>query len=265
MQRWYGGVLGDCERGRRALGCAASRLRGLSSNGDVQSREDESGLVVRLFPRTPHLWWSGFRGRDDLQLSTEESESFLRGVVVVQEKLDGANISFTVSDGRVVVENRGKPVSSHPQFDLLKRWAAEHEESLRSLGSRVVFGEWLLAEHGTRYDRLPDWFVAYDVYDPREDRFLPWQEVELTCRALGLALVPVLPWTARDGQDGLLRLAGQVSAFSAAGLREGVYCRHEDEHRVLARAKLVRPGYVPRSDEDWRTRGLIKNRRQKEP
>ncbi len=231
----------------------------------IPSNDDWSRPAVRVFPRTPHLWWSGFRGRDDLQLTEKESVSFLGGVSVVQEKLDGANISFSVVDGVVVVENRGKPVSSHPQFDRLKRWAAEHDDALRGLGSVVLFGEWLLAEHGTRYDRLLDWFVAYDVYDPREDGFLPWQEVERTCAALGLALVPVLPWTARDGHDGLLRLAGQPSAFSTAGLREGVYCRHEDEHQVLGRAKLVRPGYVPRSDEDWRTRGLIKNRRQKEP
>lgn len=220
---------------------------------------------MRVFPRTPHLWWSGFRGRDDLQLSAAESESFLQGVSLVQEKLDGANVSFSVEDGRVVVENRGKPVSSHPQFDLLKRWAAEHDGALRGLGSAVLFGEWLLAEHGTRYDRLPDWFVAYDLYDPESDRFLPWKHVEETCGALGLALVPVLSWTSRDGHEGLLRLAGQPSAFSRVACREGVYCRHEDGNGVVGRAKLVRPGYVPRSDEDWQSRGLVKNTRCPKP
>lgn len=211
---------------------------------------------MRVFPRTPHLWWSGFRGRDDLQLSLEESASFLRRVSVVQEKLDGANVSFAVSDGRVVVENRGKPCSGHPQFDRLKRWAAEHDDALQALGSGVLYGEWLLAEHGTRYDCLPDWFIAYDLY---RDRFLPWEEVAATCGALGFSLVPVLPWTRSEGSEGLLRLAGERSAFSSVLCREGVYCRQEDENGVLGRAKLVRPGYRPRSDEDWRTRGLVRN------
>ena len=35
----------------------------------------------------------------------------------------------------------------------------------------ILFGEWCYAQHSIFYDRLPDWFLGFDIYD--KDFFLP--------------------------------------------------------------------------------------------
>ena len=52
------------------------------------------------FPRTPHLTWLGDGvPRGDKLLSPQEAEELLSHVVVVEEKVDGANIGISLSAG----------------------------------------------------------------------------------------------------------------------------------------------------------------------
>lgn len=214
---------------------------------------------MKVFPRTPHLFWSGYRTIDDLTLTEAESASFLRQASVVQEKLDGANVSIRVADGRLVPENRGKPVSSHPQFDPFKAWVANHQ-MLHDLGSLILYGEWLYAEHGTPYDQLPDYFIAYDLYDTTTERFLLSADVRELCDVLGISCVTNLP--VPRSPETLQQLASAHSEYSTTSPREGLYLRIEEQGSCTSRAKLVRPGYQPRTNEEWAREGIVPNRRQ---
>ncbi len=219
---------------------------------------------MKVFPRTRHLAWTGYASNDDLRLSEHESTLFLSRVTTIQEKLDGANVSFHTLGEGLAIENRGKPVSHHPQFDLLKAWTAEHAIALNDLGSRILYGEWLFATHGTTYDRLPDWFIAYDLYDTTTESFLPTNAVTQFCQEHGLATSTPLAWTKPLTPALLHQLASERSTYSTTSPREGLYLRAETTTRCTDRAKLVRTGYHPRTDEDWHQRGLIKNTRAKE-
>lgn len=47
------------------------------------------------FPHTPHLAWLGKgESRDDKVLSQAEAKAFLAGPVLLEEKVDGANLGF---------------------------------------------------------------------------------------------------------------------------------------------------------------------------
>lgn len=61
------------------------------------------------FPHVPHLAWLGKgQPRDDKVLSPDEAAALLSGEVVVEEKVDGANIGFSASeDGELRAQNRG--------------------------------------------------------------------------------------------------------------------------------------------------------------
>ena len=49
------------------------------------------------FPHTPHLAWLGSAPpRDDKVLTPQEAKSFLSADVLVEEKVDGANLGFSV-------------------------------------------------------------------------------------------------------------------------------------------------------------------------
>src|SRR5690606_6231534 len=130
------------------------------------------------FPRTPHLVWLGADAPgDDKLLAPDEADGLLSHEVIVEEKVDGTNIGLSVDeDDMVRVQRRGENVSldaPHPQFKPLRHWLAMHRLPLvEGLGrTRILFGEWCYARHSVQYDRLPDWFVAFDVFDRAAGRF----------------------------------------------------------------------------------------------
>src|SRR5574343_518701 len=129
------------------------------------------------FPHTPHIaWLASGTPRDDKVLTPSEAEALLQHAVVVEEKLDGANMGISFSSEAVLhVQNRGqylnKPYGG--QFSRLYEWLAIREGDLfDALGDRLIlFGEWCAAQHSLDYETLPDWFLAFDVYDRDEQRF----------------------------------------------------------------------------------------------
>ncbi len=71
------------------------------------------------FPHTPHIvWLAEGVPRDDKVLSPQEVNALLSADVVVEEKLDGANLGFSLSPvGELRAQNRGpccqRPLCCH--------------------------------------------------------------------------------------------------------------------------------------------------------
>jgi hypothetical protein len=128
---------------------------------------NDQDLTRPSYPRVPHLAPGPGITRDDLVLPKETRERLLNGRVHIEEKLDGANMSFALCGGRVEVATRGG-LGSIDRGDHLGRaraWAAERSDDLRSLlaDGCVLYGEWLLTRHGVGYDSLPDLLVGLDL------------------------------------------------------------------------------------------------------
>lgn len=96
---------------------------------------------IMKFPRTPHLFTTGGSAlsTDDLLLSPAQSQHFVgshASTVVVQEKVDGANIGLTLlGDWSVAVQNRSHYVTAatHAQFSLLPQWIEVHKAELNDI------------------------------------------------------------------------------------------------------------------------------------
>jgi ATP-dependent RNA circularization protein (DNA/RNA ligase family) len=214
------------------------------------------------FPRTPHLIWLGQdEARDDKVLGSEEAGELLNGVVLVEEKIDGANVGLSLSDTGIRAQNRGAYIdrqTCHPQFAPLFRWIDTHRHALTEAlaPNLILFGEWCYGVHSVRYTKLPDWFLAFDVYDRNRDEF--WSAVrrdELTDR-IGLARVP----TVAQGRFTVLDIVRMLPASTLSdGPAEGVYVRRDDDHRLVARAKVVRPEFVQQIDTHWSGRRMQTN------
>src|SRR4051812_26868007 len=137
--------------------------------------------TLHRYPRTHHL--DGSR----LQPGDEDSQSIsfaaLAGrYLVIEEKVDGANtgISFD-AEGRLWLQSRGHFLTGGPRekhFALFKRWAYPPAGALRAaLGQRfVLYGEWLYAKHTVFYDRLPHYFLEFDILDTATGAFLATDE-----------------------------------------------------------------------------------------
>lgn len=213
------------------------------------------------FPHTPHLAWLGAgTPRDDKVLSPAEARALLEGEVAVEEKLDGANLGVLVdSTGRLLLQNRGQyllpPLGG--QFSRATAWLARHEHELApALGDTLIlFGEWCAARHSVVYDHLPDWFVAFDVYDRAAQKFWNTGRRDAWATALGLAAVPVLARRRMTLAEVEALVMTGTSRFGATPL-EGVIVRREGAAFLEQRAKLVRPDFTQAIGEHWRSRRI---------
>jgi hypothetical protein len=218
------------------------------------------------FPHTPHVAWLGSgEPRDDKVLSPGEVRELLADEVVVEEKIDGANLGFSVGDDGVLrAQNRGSYLDLEApdgQWRPLRRWLATRRHALtEALGPQLMlFGEWCYAVHSVRYGALPDWFLAFDVYDRAAGAFWSVDRRNALAVALDLVTVPELS-RGRHTIASLKALLGKSRV--ADGPCEGVYVRRDADGLLKARAKLVRAEFMQAIAQDgahWSKRALEAN------
>ncbi|RDX50518.1 ATP dependent DNA ligase [Lentinus brumalis] len=213
------------------------------------------------FPRTAHLLNLGSATDDDV-ISTTPSVTVGDGChVVITEKVDGANMGFSLSADRtqILVQNRSHYVNpaSHEQFRRLGSWIERHRADLMRVLDRdplfaqryVLFGEWLVATHSIAYSLLPDWFLAFDLYDRSLERWADRRTLEALLEGTDIRLVPVLHegrmWTEEELRQAVL----QPSKFYE-GPVEGVYVKVEKQGRVVSRGKVARADFIS-GNEHW--------------
>lgn len=215
------------------------------------------------FPHTPHLDWLGpGRPRDDKVLAPDERSQLLVGEVVVEEKVDGANLGFSVrEDGTLRGQSRGSYIdldSPRGQWRPLQSWLSATRDALVDAlwPNLMLFGEWCYAVHSVHYTRLPDWFLTFDVYDRDRGEFWSTDRRNALAESLGIATVPELG-RGRQTVDSLRALLGQSQLTD--GPAEGLYLRREVDGVLSGRAKLVRPEFVQAVEAHWSKRPLEHN------
>lgn len=222
------------------------------------------------FPHIPHLAWLGQgEPRNDKVLSAVEAKSLLAGDVVVEEKLDGANLGLSLGpDGSLRAQNRGSYLAEpHAgQFARLPAWIAQHESSLRKALSAdlILFGEWCAARHSLDYGALPDWYLVFDVYDRSAGRFWNSARRNALAEGGGLAMVPEV-CRGKTSLADLKQLVTTATSRYRPGVLEGLVIRRESSEWVEARAKLVRPDFTQSIDTHWRKRAIEWNRIEYSP
>ncbi len=216
------------------------------------------------FPHTPHLLWLG-QGtpRGDKVLSPEEADRLLREPVAIEEKVDGANVGISIDEhGEVRAQNRGAYLergACHPQFRPLFQWLSMRRFAILDHlpSSAVLFGEWCYAVHSVRYTRLPDWFLAFDVYDRERHAFWSIARRDQLARHLDAAQVPRVA-EGRFTLDQVVAHLGTSALFD--GPAEGVYVKRAEGGGMDERAKVVRASFIQEIDEHWRARAMEVNR-----
>ncbi len=246
------------------------------------------------YPRTPHLEGSRLQPGDE-DLSQVPFAALAGRHIVVEEKLDGANSGLSFGDdAELLVQSRGHYLTGgarEKHFNLLKSWGATHETALFDvLGSRyVMYGEWMYAKHTVFYDRLPHYFVEFDLFDTERGVFLSTAARREVLRGSPVVSVPVLyDGPAPERLDDLLALVGPSLAKSpswrrslrqvavqhrldpdlvaaqtqGSDLSEGLYVKVEQDDETTGRLKWVRAGFVQTiaaDDTHWMSRPVVPN------
>lgn len=132
------------------------------------------------YPRTPHLPWSPGATNDDIHQGN--LKIFEGKVVVVTEKMDGENTTLYPD----YVHARSIDSRFHPSRAWVKAVQAK-------IGYRIptgwrICGENLYAKHSIAYEDLPSYFLAFSVWNVRNE-CLSWEDSKVFFEKLGL-LVP---------------------------------------------------------------------------
>lgn len=234
---------------------------------EVSRLSDSRVLMSQFFrfPHTPHIKWLGEGSpRGDKVLSQQEVADLLSGVVTVEEKVDGANVGISFDGmGQLRIQNRGQYLV-HPfrgQFSRMSAWLAEHEDGIRRVlkDDIILFGEWCVAVHSVAYDRLPDWFLLFDVYDRSQRKFYSVNRRNELCARTGLSVVPEIHRGKVRLSDLLDVMGKNESRVGSDGL-EGVVVRKDCADWNLARGKLVKRDFVQAIEAHWSRAPLRWNR-----
>ena len=208
------------------------------------------------FPRVPHLV-PGRGTRDDVDLGPGEVAELLTREVVVEEKVDGANVSLWLEDGTVRCGLKAGPgaMDRAGQLGPLRAWAARHDDSLRAVldSCDAVYAEWLLVRHTIAYDRLPSYLVVLDMW--RASGFAPPDERAVLCASTGLVLPPEV-WRGVPGSVDRVEALLGPSRWGPEPM-EGLAVRSVDGQPPRL-AKLLRAGFDRLGDDEWR-RGRPRN------
>ncbi|HHC6506083.1 TPA: RNA ligase family protein [Vibrio parahaemolyticus] len=216
------------------------------------------------FPSTPHITWLGHEQapREDKMLSPELVRRLLADEIVVEEKLDGANIGFSLGmGGELLVQNRGQYLTEPytGQFSKLSKWLAQHAESLiyNLSPNLIIFGEWCAARHSLDYSRLPDLFLMFDVYDRSKKHFWSVSKRDRLAHEIGLSVVPrvgVFFSTSLPELENLVK--NTPSKFRFGKSMEGIILRKDSTDLCEIRAKLVRADFTQSIVHHWSKRTI---------
>ncbi|WP_206601083.1 RNA ligase family protein [Pseudophaeobacter leonis] len=197
-------------------------------------------------------------------MSAEEQQAFLKNDLIVEEKLDGANIGISrAPNGKLRVQNRGSYLAApyRGQFSRLPSWLAMNSDRLQEVLPKkvILFGEWCAAKHSIEYSSLPDLFLLFDVYDLKEKRFWSVLRRNVLASSAGLQTVPKV-----DIEDAsLIKLIEclelKQSKYSNERL-EGFVLRNDSHSWNIGRAKLVRHDFTQSIEEHWSKKHLTWNR-----
>lgn len=249
------------------------------------------------YPRTQHLHGSRLQPGDE-DLSQVPLTQLVGKTLVLEEKMDGANagVSFD-GDGNLLLQSRGHYLTGgyrERHFDLFKTWAAAHQQALwaRLGDTHVLYGEWCYAKHTVYYDRLPHYFLEFDILDTRDGRFLDTPTRHRLLSDGPVVSVPVLTTLTVDRRTSIDDLIQWITKSTAkteqwrthlredaakAGVdpdraahetdasdqMEGLYIKVEADGVVTNRLKWVRYDFltsVVDSGSHWLDRPIIPNR-----
>lgn len=183
--------------------------------------------LFRKYPSTRHLRGSQLQPGDDGDAQIDFAA--IRGIpLVVEEKVDGANAGlFFDGNATLHVQSRGHELDlavrggREKHWNLFKDWLKAIEARLfeRLLDRYIVYGEWLFAAHTVYYNRLPHYFLEFDIFDRERDCWLDTPGRRRLLDGLPVQSVPVLKplagfgghgpvpsriWTPADGDPALV-------------------------------------------------------------
>ena len=226
--------------------------------------ENDDTNYIHKFPRTQHIINIGGASVDDRILDKNGYSEFMNNDdVFIAEKVDGAQLGISISDDyKILIQNRSHYVNSksHSQFEKLDKWIMDHNDSLYEILDQdtILFGEWLYAKHSISYNNLPDYFLAFDLYNKKKKLFYNRDILVEKLKDTNIHFVREMYRGKIKDQNQLLKMIEQQSDYTDSRV-EGIYLKIFEGDYIKGRCKLVRNDFLS-GNEHWTKGGIQKNK-----
>lgn len=146
-------------------------------------------------------------------------------LIVITEKLDGANASFKYEDGEVKCFSRNNELNEENNLRGFYQWVKSNIYPDDLEKDCIYFGEWLV-KHTINYpNEAYQKFYLFDVYDINSEKYLSYEVVDKLGKDLNLYFAPLLYKGPFKGYEHLKSLVG-VSKIGEIG--EGIVVKNYD-------------------------------------
>lgn len=123
------------------------------------------------------------------RLGKEETDGILENHLIVQEKVDGANISIFLQDGEVRCGTRTRMLPKDESFNGFQEAVQANgkiAEFLTRYPEIILYGEWLVKHTITYNEEAYKKIYLFDLYDKNADSWYEQPEVEKAAKEMGL-------------------------------------------------------------------------------
>ena len=212
--------------------------------------------ILPDYPQTKHVPFKPNMSKDDVEASFNEVKIIFTSPCQITEKVDGANCAMALHEGEPIIRNRNhilkkgfhKNTAAKMQFASVFNWFYKNKtlyETLNEIHPNLgVYGEWVLAIHGMKYDKLPDYFIAYDLYDYAEKKYLHTQTARKLLLQAGFEVVPELYYGKVKSFEQLEDFCDLNSDYAKDQNAEGIYLKVDGSDGIIDRFKMIREGFV---------------------
>lgn len=210
------------------------------------------------YPRTYHL--EGSLGTKDIK--NISFNTVLDVPLVIEEKVDGSCVGIAFDQDKLILKHRNSEVNG-VEWDLLKKWIKDNEEVFYDIleNRYIMYGEWLYATHTIYYDKLPHFFLEYDIFDRTKQCFLSTPQRQKMLKNTPVVSVMCLSQGIFKSSKDIINFFGS-SFYRSSGNMEGLYLKVEDDLKVKDRYKFISKEFIDgilSSGTHWMNRFLTKN------
>ena len=168
--------------------------------------------------------------------------------IVITEKLDGANASIRLGeDGKLEAYSRRTKLDESNTlrgfYNFVQDFSEEFIEKFKKYcgNNYIIFGEWLIP-HTVKYptDKYNNFYV-FDIYDTKNEIYLPWKDTRNIAQILYLKTVPEFYNSVFKGWEDIYKLVGKTE-MGAEPCGEGIVIKSQD--RLNEASDGRHPSYV---------------------
>lgn len=225
-------------------------------------------IKIQEYPNLMRLRFDHISVRSEKRyIPAQDEESFFSSNnLYVTEKVDGSQCAVGWKGGKPYAQGRSGHISEFDKrvaFDGLWSWIWQNCEKLEKSKGYLIFGEWMKPMHSIFYDELPEFFIAFDLFDNKNKKFVDWKKASEMLIDWGFFVTPTLYFGKVKKSDVPNYVDNKKSVFSTIENCEGCVIKDYQQQKFL---KYVTREFMEEMFDDsghWTGRKTVRYNRLK--